>query len=166
MPPPACCCLPPPAPHVMPLISLQGYWNGAAALSVHNLICKHTSPSHPTPPPFPHLSCPPAAPCSAWQASKVRELPQEFSSASFVAPGHPAMGYVAICVVARDAHADMLEWINHHVRWAVLPARLPVSLWACIYRPAGLPVCGVHPSSAPCSRMSACRPETSSVMCV
>lgn len=30
---------------------------------------------------------------------------------------HPPLDYVALCLVARDAHADLLEWVNHHLRW-------------------------------------------------
>lgn len=76
----------------------------------------------PTPPslpdqPLPPFSSPWHAPLrSQWQASATRERTQEMSSAGFVAPNHPPLGYVALCVVARDAHADLLEWLKHHLR--------------------------------------------------
>ncbi|KAL4447479.1 hypothetical protein ABPG75_004698 [Micractinium tetrahymenae] len=65
------------------------------------------------------VPAPPRKVFRQWQQAAVRERVQEFGSASFVAPGHPPLGYVAICVVARDAHADLLEWVNHHLRLGV-----------------------------------------------
>lgn len=46
----------------------------------------------------------------------MREARQELSSSTFLLPKHPGKDYVALCVIARDAHADVLEWVNHHIR--------------------------------------------------
>ncbi len=46
----------------------------------------------------------------------MRERRQQLSSSTFLVPKHPGKDYVALCVIARDAHADVLEWLNHHIR--------------------------------------------------
>ena len=76
--------------------------------------------THRHPPPRadrPPCSLAPCLPGSKWQSIAVRERRQELSSSTFLAHNHPGKDYVSLCVVARDAHADMLEWLNHHIRW-------------------------------------------------
>lgn len=94
-------------------------WNG----HLHGLTQEYLPPY--APPPLPPTAAAAPAPThhpparSRWQATAVRERTQELSSSSFVAPNHPGLGYVALCVVARDAHPDMLEWLNHHIRYGM-----------------------------------------------
>eukprot|EP00887_Chlorella_sp_A99_P003217 scaffold9.g3217.t1 len=88
--------------------------------------------AQPPPPPPPtdwaHLPnfeigvpAPPALPAWEWAAAQrppggSAALPLELSSSSYLDPTHPGPGFLAMCLIARDAHADLLEWINHHLR--------------------------------------------------
>lgn len=65
------------------------------------------------------VPAPPAKQLGPWQQGAARERAQEMSSADFLAEDYPVLGYVALCLVARDAHADLLEWLNHHLRLGV-----------------------------------------------
>lgn len=77
-------------------------------------------PIFPVRSPHPLCSLPPCPPgCSEWQSGAVRERRQQLSSSTFLVPKHPGKDYVALCVIARDAHADVLEWLNHHIRCAM-----------------------------------------------
>lgn len=73
----------------------------------------------------------------------MRERRQELSSSTFLAPNHPGKDYVSLCVVARDAHADMLEWLNHHIRWV-----LPCGCSACRGRCCARWLCPALPGAA------------------
>ena len=83
-----------------------------------------TAPKPLPPPPHSTLTLPDLF-RREWQGSAVRERRQQLSSSIFLIPKHPGKDYVALCVIARDAHADVLEWLNHHIRcgaWSACPA--------------------------------------------
>lgn len=42
-------------------------------------------------------------------------------SATFLLPDAPQRGYVAACVVARDAHVDIVEWVHYHLKLGIWP---------------------------------------------
>ena len=130
------------------LIIFQGYWTGAAALSVHNLNCKHTSPSHPTPLPPPLLPA-----CRALQrlagqqgAGAAPGVQQRLLCGSWP-PGNGVCGHLCGGQGCPCRHAGV-DQSPRQVGCAACPAVMPASLWACICQlahppplPACLPVC-------------------------
>lgn len=60
----------------------------------------------------------------AWQETAApRPFIIEMTSSLFVSPHVPkaGSGYVAACLIARDAHEDIAEWIFHHIKLGIAP---------------------------------------------
>lgn len=77
-------------------------------------------------PSFENTPIPPKKFFADWQAEQQQQNPvqtAELTSSSFLFSGSPppGSGYVAACLIARDAHDDLVEWINHHLRLGIFP---------------------------------------------
>lgn len=59
-----------------------------------------------------------------WQeVNTPKHFAFEMTSSAFIAPYVPraGSGYVAACVIARDAHDDIAEWVFHHLKLGIGP---------------------------------------------
>lgn len=87
---------------------------------------QHSSSSPASPssglPSFEGTPVPPTPSLEQWQRQPGRgNVPEELGSGTFLLPGHPPRGYAAACLVVRDAHDDIGEWVRHHLRLGFWP---------------------------------------------